>query len=227
MTLKPRFRYSQRHHYAALAPVNLATLKAANDHRWSVVKPIRDFSAVAKRLAAPTAKARYQTVEKTTGVPWFFIAVVHEREASQDWNTQLGQGDPLNRVSVHDPKGQGPFKTWEDGAVAALHDYPYVDRNKDWTAGPFLTLLEQYNGIGYFERGIPSPYVWSGTDQYHSGKYTSDGVFNSHVVDVQDGCAGILLSMMKIDPSVKFVDTLDAALDDLTNNPPTPIVKGA
>jgi lysozyme family protein len=183
---------------------NITALKAANFHRWTVVKPIRDFSSVAKRLSAPTAKVRYQTVEKETGVPWFFIAVVHEREASQNWNTQLGQGDPLNRVSVHVPKGEGPFKTWEAGAVVAMHDYPCADRNKDWTVGPFLTLLEQYNGLGYFERGIPSPYVWSGTDQYHSGKFTRDGEFSAHTVDVQDGCAGLLLAMMKIDPSVKF-----------------------
>jgi lysozyme family protein len=206
--VKRKFRYAARHHYAAKAALNIDALKAANAHRWSVVKPIRDFSAVAKRLAAPAAKARYQTVEKTTGVPWFFIAVVHEREASQNWNTQLGQGDPLNRVSVHDPKGEGPFKTWEAGAIVALHDYPYADRNKDWTVGPFLTLLEQYNGLGYFERGIPSPYVWSGTDQYHSGKFTRDGEFSAHTVDVQDGCAGLLLAMMKIDPSVKFASSV-------------------
>lgn len=190
---------------------NIIALKASNAHRWAVVKPIRDFSAVAKRLAAPAAKARYQTVEKETGVPWFFIAVVHERESSQNWNTQLGQGDPLNRVSVHVPKGEGPFKTWEAGAVVAMHDYPCAARNKDWTVGPFLTLLEQYNGLGYFERGIPSPYVWSGTDQYHSGKYIGDGVFNAHTVDVQDGCAGILLAMMKIDPSVNFTSSIASA----------------
>src|ERR1035438_6872473 len=124
---------------------NIVALKAANAHRWSVVKPIRDFSAVAKRLADPAAKARYQTVEKETGVPWFFIAVVHEREASQDWNTQLGQGDPLNRVSVHIPKGQGPFKTWEAGAVVALNDPPHAANNKDWTAGGFLAMTEQLN----------------------------------------------------------------------------------
>jgi lysozyme family protein len=200
-----KHRYSKlRPRYAAKAPINIDALKAANAHRWSVVKPIRDFSEVAKRLSDPVAKARYQTVEKETGVPWFFIAVVHEREASQNWNTQLGQGDPLNRVSVHVPKGEGPFKTWEQGAIVALHDYPYADRNKDWTSGSFLTLLEQYNGEGYAEHGIPSPYIWSGTDQYHVGKYISDGVFSSHTVDVQDGCAGILLSMIAIDSSIKF-----------------------
>jgi lysozyme family protein len=164
---------------------------------------------VAKRLANPAAKARYQAVEKTTGVPWFFIAVVHEREASQEWNTQLGQGDPLHHVSVHVPRGRGPFATWEDGAVDALvHCDPYPASNKDWTPGPFLTMLEEYNGLGYFMHGIPSPYVWSGTDQvrHPSGKYVRDGVFNSHVDDEQDGCAGMLLAMMKIDPSVKFAE---------------------
>jgi lysozyme family protein len=91
-----------------------AALKAANEKRWNSVKLTRDFTSIAKRLVA--AKPRYQAVEKRTGVPWPFIAVTHEREASQRWDTQLGQGDPLNRVSVHVPKGRGPFSTWEDGA---------------------------------------------------------------------------------------------------------------
>lgn len=181
---------------------NIVALKAANAHRWANVKPIRDFTAVAKRLS--DAKARYQAVEKETGVPWFFIAVVHEREASQNWNTQLGQGDPLNRVSVHEPRGEGPFKTWERGAIVALNDPPHAACNKDWSAGGFLAMTEQLNGLGYFDRGIPSPYNWAGTNQYHSGKFTSDGHFNSHVVDIQDGCAGMLLAMMKLDPSIKF-----------------------
>lgn len=29
-----------------------------------------------------------------------------------------------------------------------------------------LAKLEQYNGLGYAARGRPSPYIWSGTDQY-------------------------------------------------------------
>jgi lysozyme family protein len=224
MTRRHHFHYATRHqHYAALAPLNIGALKAANAKRWAVVKPTWDFSAVAKKLC--DAKARYQTVEKETGVPWFFIAVVHEREASQDWNTQLAQGDPLNRKSVHEPRGEGPYKSWEDSAVAALK--PMASGNKDWTAGGFLATTEQYNGIGYFERGIPSPYNWAHTDQYHSGKYISDGVFSAHTVDSQPGCAGMLLAMMKIDPSIKFVDSLDAALDDFTNHPPASIIKDA
>jgi lysozyme family protein len=37
---------------------------------------------VAVRLAAPAAKARYHAVEAATGVPWFVVAVFHERERS-------------------------------------------------------------------------------------------------------------------------------------------------
>src|SRR6476620_8735097 len=53
-----------------------------------------EVTAVAKRLVA--AKARYQGVETKTGVPWCMVAVIHQREASQNFNTQLAQGDPLN-----------------------------------------------------------------------------------------------------------------------------------
>ena len=83
-----------------------------------------------------------------------------------DWQS-LAQGDPWNRVSVHVPAGRGPFKSWEDAAVDALVNCsPYAARNKDWSIGGTLTMLEQYNGLGYAARGRPSPYVWSGTDQY-------------------------------------------------------------
>lgn len=182
---------------------DLVALKAANAKRWTQAKLTRDFSSVAKRLVA--AKARYQAVSARTGVPWFFIAVTHEREASQNWNTQLGQGDPLSSVSVHVPKGRGPFKTWEDGAYDALVNCaPFAAKNKDWSVGGTLTMLEQYNGLGYAGKGLPSPYIWSGTDQYVKGKYIADGVFDPEKVDQQLGCAGLILAMMAIDPTITF-----------------------
>ncbi|QPF88074.1 hypothetical protein IC762_12375 [Bradyrhizobium genosp. L] len=161
------------------------------------------MTAVAKSLVA--AKSRYQAVEAKTAVPWWFIAVVHEREASQNWSTQLGQGDPLNRVSTHIPTGRGPFPTWEAGAYDALvNTSPYAARNKDWSSGGALTMLEEYNGTGYAARGKPSPYVWAGTDQYVSGKYVRDGVYDPNAVDQQPGCAAMLLAMRQLDPSVRF-----------------------
>ncbi|MCS3451917.1 lysozyme family protein [Bradyrhizobium elkanii] len=196
---------------------DLVALQAANANRWAKAKLTRNFTAVAKRLAAPEAKARYQAVSARTGVPWAFIAVAHEREASQNWNTQLGQGDPLGSVSVHVPKGRGPFKTWEDGAYDALVNCaPFAARNKDWSIGGTLTMLEQYNGLGYANKGRPSPYIWSSTDQYVSGKYVRDGVYDPNVVDQQLGCAGLLLAMMQIDSSISW----DMTKADAAPKPP-------
>src|SRR6185369_1953360 len=135
---------------------DLNALKTENALRWRNVKLTRNFTNVARALVAPAAKARYQSVEKRTGVPWWFIAVAHERESSQNWNGQLGQGDPLDAPSVHKPAGRGPFRTWEDSAYDALVNCaPWAARNKDWSIGGALTMLEQYNGTGYASMGRP------------------------------------------------------------------------
>jgi len=186
---------------------DLAALKAANEARWARAKVVRwpAFAAVAKRLVGLEGRARYGSVAARTGVPWPVIAVIHERECSQDWAGSLAQGDPWDKISVHVPAGRGPFKSWEEAAVDALvHCAPYAARNKDWSIGSTLTLLEQYNGLGYAARGKPSPYVWSGTDQYQSGKFVRDGVYDADAVDSQLGCAGLLLAMVALDPSIEF-----------------------
>lgn len=175
--------------------MDLVTLEQT---RWKACKinpnRVSLFQAVANRLTAPAAVARYKAVEKLTGVPWWFIAVVHEREAGQNWNLSLAQGDPWNRRSVHVPAGRGPFASWEDAAVDALHESGAA-ANKDWSPGKALSMLEKYNGLGYYQRGIPSPYIWAGTNQYVSGKYIADGVFSPSAVDQQLGCAGLLIQM--------------------------------
>lgn len=188
-------------------PVNINALKSANARRWVDAKLTRgpEFIPVAKRLVA--AKARYQAVEARTGVPWTFIAVTHQRESSQNWERSLAQGDRWDLVSIHVPAGRGPFQSWEAAAVDALVNCgPYAARNRDWSIAGTLALLERYNGVGYFNRRLPSPYIWSGTDQYQKGKYVADGVFDPDEVDKQLGCAGLILAMMKLDPSIKFED---------------------
>ena len=189
---------------------DLVALKAANAKRWAMAKITRQstFGGIAKHLTASDAKARYQAVSKKTGVPWPFVAVAHERESSQDWNASLAQGDPWNRISVHVPAGRGPFRSWEEAAVDALVNCaPYAARNRDWSIGGTLAKLEEYNGLGYAMRGRPSPYIWSGTDQYRSGKYVRDGVYDPSAVDVQPGCAGLLMAMMALDPTIDFAGT--------------------
>lgn len=193
--------------------VDLPALKAANARRWAIARIVRSsFPPVAKRLIA--AKARYQTVSAKTGVPWFIIAVIHERESSQDFTTHLGQGDPLNRVTVHVPAGRGPFfgaDAWERGAMDALVDCPpFLARNTDWgNIGAALANLEAYNGLRYAAANRPSPYIWSGTSVYDpptgpGGKVTRDHGPIEDVTDKQLGCAGMLMAMIAFDPSITF-----------------------
>lgn len=208
---------------------NIIALKAANAHRWSLMHMnagrLGEFTSIAKRLCDPAAKTRYQKISDgtkrsllgnlTTQVPWFIIGVIHEREADgpPHWDKQLGQGDDLDKRSVNDPVGRGPFfnhtndPPGEDafyrGAIDALSDCPpYASKWQDWSIGGSLTLLEEYNGLGYAAMGMPSAYVWSGTNQYVSGKYIADHVYRRNVIDVQEGCAGILFQMMAIDSSI-------------------------
>jgi lysozyme family protein len=186
---------------------DLARLKAANLARWNAchILPewLRILDSVSHHLV--NAKARYQAVETRTGVPWAVIAVIHQRESSQSWTASLAQGDPWNKASIHVPAHRGPFTSWEGAAEDAMIICPpHAAKWDDWSIGGALALLEQYNGLGYAGRNLPSPYIWSATDQYHRGKYIQDGHFDPNAVDHQTGCAALLQRMTLIDPTIAF-----------------------
>ena len=159
---------------------------------------------VAVRLTASAAKAEYLKIAAATNVPWWVIAVIHEREAGQSWARSLAQGDWWSSVSIHVPKGRGPFKSFYDAAIDSLTLCPpYASRWTDWSAGGALTLLELYNGLGYeLYHHEASPYIWAATNHQEWGKYTADGFWSAHVWDSQLGCAALLKAMMEIDPSI-------------------------
>jgi lysozyme family protein len=202
---------------------NIPHLIAANERRWAAMhfntSRIPAFASVSQRLVAPTHKIRYQAIAKTTGVPWFVIAVIHERESGQNFSTQLAQGDPLGSVSVHKPAGQGPYfnhpndpplqDAFYRAAIVALHDTG-ATKWADWSPGGSLTFLETYNGLGYANMGLASPYIWGGTSEQVAGKYISDGNFSASTWDTQLGCAGMLRYMQGLDPSIVFVNDTHA-----------------
>ena len=186
---------------------DIVALKAANAARWKAMHTdpalAHTLDVVAARLVAPAAKQRYRSVGAQTKVPWYAIAVIHERESSQSWAASLAQGDPWNQVSIHVPRGRGPFASWEAAAVDALANCaPFAARWTDWSIGGLLTLLEEYNGLGYAMRGVPSPYIWAATDQYRSGKYIADGHYDPNAVDHQLGCAALLARMAIADKTI-------------------------
>jgi lysozyme family protein len=188
--------------------VDLSALTAKNADRWSKAKLTRGPEFMQPARVAVANKGRYLAIARQAGMPDIarvFIAVSHYRESSQDFSRSLAQGDPWNRVSTHVPAGRGPFASFEDAAVDALVKCsPYAAKLKDWSIGGMLTNLERFNGLGYAARGLPSAYVWSGTDQYERGKFVADGVFDPSKVDAQLGVAGLILVMMQLDPSITF-----------------------
>ena len=143
---------------------------------------------------------RYQSVAVPLGIPWFFVAVIHNMECSLNFNCQLHNGDPLTARTVHvpagrPPNGQPPF-TWEQSATDALTYQGFANKS-DWTLPAILYRLEAYNGFGYRNRtpAINTPYLWSFSNNYTSGKYTADGQFDPNAVSSQCGAAVILFQM--------------------------------
>ncbi len=58
----------------------------------------------------------------------------------------------------------------------------------------YYDFAEHYNGLGYRNKGLASPYVWSGTTTYKGGKYVADGQFSASAFDKQLGVAVMLKS---------------------------------
>lgn len=162
-----------------------------------VVDPARKSIAlnVAKHIASH--KDQYVQISKVTGVPWFMIGILHEREAGLNFASYLGDGEPLDHETHNAPKGRGPFKDFFTGAVDALAHEGF-DEIKDWSLGSILFHMEEFNGEGYHNHGLPSPYVWSWSNKYQSGKYDRDGHFVSTLVDAQIGGAIIMFSLLQL-----------------------------
>src|SRR5580658_1052004 len=62
----------------------------------------------------------YDPASVKCGVPWYVIGALDCREEDFNHNGYLGNGDPLDKPTVHVPAGRGPFATWALGASDAL-----------------------------------------------------------------------------------------------------------
>ena len=146
-------------------------------------------------------RSRYEAVGTPLSIPWFFIGVIHNMESSQRFDRHLHNGDPLTARTVHVPAGRpaqgNPPFTWEASATDALR-LEGLDRVTDWRLPALLYQIEKYNGFGYRLRhpDVLSPYLWSGSQHYTSGKFVADGTFDPDAVSKQSGAAVILRRMV-------------------------------
>lgn len=176
-----------------------------NAERWEQAKFTRSTTINAQAAKIEAHRERYEAVSEATGVPWDVIGVIHYRESSGDFKGVLHNGQKIigtGKLTTLVPKGRGPFSTWEEAAKDALVVCPpYAAKNKDWSIAGTLDILERYNGLGYRKKGLPSPYLWAGTDQYVKGKYVADGKYDPEHVDQQLGVASILMKLRELTAS--------------------------
>jgi lysozyme family protein len=143
---------------------------------------------------------RYETVSNELGIPWYFISVIHNMESSLNFNSHLHNGDPLSSRTTHVPAGRplvgNPPFTWEQSAEDSL-TFQRLDQWSDWSLPGILYKIEEYNGWGYRKNHpeVLSPYLWSSSNNYSSGKYVADGRWSNTAVSNQIGSAVILRRM--------------------------------
>lgn len=167
-----------------------------------IIRPERQAEVEKAVAGLLSNQPRYQSVSAESGIPWFFIAAVHNMEASQRFNRHLHNGDPLSARTVHVPagrpkKGKPPF-TWEQSAADALAMRGF-GAGTDWSLAGTLYQLEGYNGWGYrlYHQHVLSPYLWCYSNHYKSGKYVADGTWSDTAVSRQCGAAVILRRMVE------------------------------
>jgi lysozyme family protein len=146
---------------------------------------------------------KYKNVAGQMNMPWQAIAVIHNMESSQNFTRHLHNGDPLTARTVHVPAGRPldgtpPF-TWEQSVADAL-SLRRMGQWKDWGIPGILYQLEGYNGWGYrmYHPHVLSPYLWSYSNHYTSGKYVADGTWSDTAVSRQCGACVLLRRMAEL-----------------------------
>lgn len=193
------------------------TLKLSDEYRRLFesleIRAERDRDVEREVDKALSLKGRYRTIGNPLGIPWYFIAAVHMRESSWRVDRHLHNGDPLSARTVRVPAGRprqpGPPYSFEQSAADALI-YKRLDKWGNWSLPRLLFKLEAYNGFGYRNRDLPSPYLWSFSHHFLRGKYVRDGQFDPAAPDLQCGTATLLRRLAERQ-EISFADepTLD------------------
>lgn len=225
-----------------MAKYTLKSTKASYRAAWDNMIIHPHVLPVAQRKADQiiSFKDRYLPLEAITGVPWYFIGLVHMRESNNNFNTHLHNGDPLNvkvngvltfkrttHVPYNRPKAppkNGKTYTFEESAIDALLG-EFGTAKIDWSIEQIALLQETFNGFGYRNMGRPSPYLWAGSNQYSRGKYIRDRVYDPTVVDSQLGVMVVLKCVMdKLQGQVEAVPTaaIQETITPVASDEPAP-----
>lgn len=153
----------------------------------------------------------YSKIAEETGMLPEVIAVIHYRENSDDcikgiFRANLINGAPL--VGIDGMSDEERINFFIETAVDVINNqisngntlerYNPSGRYNDIIA--MVCFMEAYNGLGYYSNDLISPYSYSGTNIYESGKYVEDENGNSYFdedqIDEQVGSYRLLVALI-------------------------------
>lgn len=168
--------------------------------RWAAMIVRSDRMAAADAIVRRMAsrEARYRAVTDALGVPWWFLAAIHELEHSGRFTTSMTVTDPIDV-----PPGQPiPNATisdaqWDDTARTLLRSRGLPSWH-DWSVPGAAYQWERFSGFGYRSHDVPTPYLWSYSNQYRAGKFIRAGVFSPTTVSQQAGALVLLRRLIDL-----------------------------
>jgi lysozyme family protein len=180
--------------FAALAP--------SYERLWAELVPtpshVPALTKICQTLLAH--KATYQQVSQTVwGSPdyWWYVAITDQMEGGGGAKTYLGNGQSLAYKTTEVPAGRGPFASFHAGAVDALKGV-----SAPTSIAHAAYLWEGYNGWGYLSKPINDPYLAAQSNEYTSGKYIADHVYDANAVSQQPGALTLLKVLVGLDPTL-------------------------
>lgn len=180
---------------------NFAQLKPDYEALYASTKVLDKWKGTGAWHVAKLRKgrARYDAAAAAaSGVPWWFIGIVHGMEASFSFTGHLHNGDPLPARTVQIPKKRplvwNPPSDWQSSALDAL-DGEGLLHLTDWSLARVLFRFEAYNGYGYHKLGVNSLYLWSFSNHWTKGKFVADHKFDPNATSKQCGAAVMLRAL--------------------------------
>jgi lysozyme family protein len=114
-------------------------------------------------------RVRYEKVSQNLHIPWKLVAVIHYAKDLCDFRRDLETGHTYQQEN---------YKTWEEAATVSigrvLEKFTGNYAIKGWSFEEMLALAEDYFEQGYYEKGILSPILWAGTNNYLKGRLTGN-----------------------------------------------------
>jgi len=169
--------------------------------RW--VEDARIRPECSERVAGAVNRAlrnmpRLRPVADILRVPWTLLAALQELEASGRMDRHPANGDSLQRRTVNVPaglprRGEPPY-TYESVAGEELAEIQRPPSGV-WTLQEMCHAAEHFNGLGYRNKGKPSPYVVAATTLEEAGRYVADGVYDAKARSNQVGALALWIGL--------------------------------